>query len=114
MYAPPAVELPNTSAIVGIAAAERRVRSLNILPPGMKISACVGRSAPPDSTRLTDGNRFSTAMSAHLSDLRMVNGLLAPPRTVGSLADTMHSVPFTTPMPATRLAPTLKEVPHAA
>ena len=53
-------------------------------------------------------------MSAQRSDLRMVNGLLAPPLTVGSLADTMHSVPFTTPIPATMLAPTLYEVPQAA
>ena len=45
-------------------------------------------------------------MSAVRIDLRIVNGLLAPPRTVGSFAETMHSVPFTTPIPLTRLAPT--------
>ena len=37
-YAPPAVELPKTSAIVGIPAADSRVRSRKICPPGMKIS----------------------------------------------------------------------------
>jgi hypothetical protein len=49
-YAPPAVELPKTIAIVGMPAADSRVRSRNVRPPGMKISFCVGRSAPPDST----------------------------------------------------------------
>jgi hypothetical protein len=73
----------------------------------MKISDWVGRSAPPDSTRLTDGRRFSRAMSAKRDDLRMVKGLVAPPRTVGSFADTRHSTPLITPMPDTRLAPTV-------
>ena len=39
-------------------AADSRVRSRNIRPPGMKISFWVGRSAPPDSTRLIIGSRF--------------------------------------------------------
>jgi hypothetical protein len=43
-------------------AAESRVRSRNICPPGMKISFCVGRSAPPDSTSDTTGSRFSIAI----------------------------------------------------
>jgi hypothetical protein len=50
-YAPPAVEFPNTIATVGTPYAERRVRSRNDCPPGMKISLWWGRSAPPDSTR---------------------------------------------------------------
>ena len=101
------MEFPNTRAMVGTAAAERWVRSRKPRPPGMKISDCVGRSAPPDSTRLIEGSRFSSAMSARRDDLRMVKGLVAPPRTVGSLADTRHSTPLTTPMPETRLAPTV-------
>ena len=59
MYAPPAVELPNTSAMVGMPAADSRVRSRKIRPPGMKISFWVGRSAPPDSTSEITGSRFS-------------------------------------------------------
>nr|BFE81040.1 hypothetical protein GCM10020093_036410 [Planobispora longispora] len=108
------MELPNTRAIVGIPAADRRVRSRKIRPPGMKISFCVGRSAPPDSTRLTSGSRFSSAMSAARSVLRRVHGLDAPPRTVGSLATITHSTPSTTPMPVTTLAPTGKSLPHPA
>src|SRR5580658_10494178 len=106
-YAPPAVELPKTAATVGRPTAERCVRSRKPRPPGMKISDWVGRSAPPDSTRLMDGSRFSRAISASLLDLRIVYGFVDPPRTVGSLAHTMHSTPLTTPIPATRLAPTV-------
>lgn len=106
MYAPPAVELPKTTAIVGMPAAESRVRSRKMAPPGMKISFCEGRSAPPDSTRLMQGRRLARAMSlarrAFLSD----HGLLAPPRTVGSLAVIRHSTPSTIPMPVTSEAPT--------
>ena len=105
-YAPPAVELPKTSATVGIPAADSWVRSRNSRPPGMKISAWLGRSAPPDSTRLTSGSRFSRAMSWARNALRTVHGLLDPPRTVGSLAVTTHSTPDTTPMPVTSEAPT--------
>jgi hypothetical protein len=38
----------------------------------------------------------------------------APPLTVGSLAETTHSTPLTTPIPVTTLAPTVNSVPHAA
>ena len=40
-------------------AADSRVRSRKTPPPGMKISAWVGRSAPPDSTRLISGSRLA-------------------------------------------------------
>ncbi len=73
----------------------------------MKISFWDGRSAPPDSTRFTVGSRFSRAIWAARNTFFTVHGLLAPPRTVGSLAMTMHSTPSTTPMPVTTLAPTL-------
>ena len=72
----------------------------------MKISFCVGRSAPPDSTSEITGSRFASAISLARSVLRSVHGLLAPPRTVGSLATIRHSTPSTTPMPVTTLAPT--------
>src|SRR3954468_8637009 len=114
MYAPPAVELPNTSAIVGIPSADSRVRSRNIAPPGMKISFCVGRSAPPDSTRLITGSRLARAISSARSALRSVHGLLEPPFTVGSFAVIRHSTPATTPIPVTRLAPTVKLDPQPA
>ena len=105
-YAPPAVELPNTTATVGIPAADSRVRSLNRAPPGMKISFWLGRSAPPDSTRLTTGSRLAKAISLARSAFRIVHGLLAPPRTVGSLAVIRHSTPSITPIPVTSDAPT--------
>ena len=114
MYAPPAVELPNTSAMVGIPAADSRVRSRNIRPPGMKISFWVGRSAPPDSTSDTTGSRFCIAIWLARKIFFNVHGLLVPPLTVGSLATTKHSTPSIAPMPTTVLAPTLKAVPHAA
>ncbi len=114
MYAPPAVELPNTSAIVGIPSADSRVRFRNIAPPGMKISFWVGRSAPPDSTRLITGSRFARAISSARKAFRKVQGLLAPPLTVGSFAVIRHSTPSTTPIPVTRLAPTVKSLPQPA
>ena len=113
-YAPPAVELPNTSATVGMPAAESRVRSRNICPPGMKTSFCVGRSAPPDSTREITGSRFSLAIWLARRIFRSVHGLLVPPFTVGSLATMRHSTPSTTPIPVTTLAPTWKSLPQAA
>ncbi len=106
-YAPPAVELPKTTAIVGMPAADSRVRSRKIAPPGMKISFWDGRSAPPDSTRLISGSRLASAMSLARSAFFSDQGLLAPPRTVGSLAVITHSTPSTTPMPVTREAPTV-------
>ena len=105
------MELPKTSATVGMPRADSSVRSWNIRPPGTNISAWVGRSAPPDSTRLTSGSRLVLAISLARSDLRSVYGLLDPPRTVGSLATITHSTPETTPIPVTRLAPTVNWVP---
>ncbi len=105
-YAPPAVELPNTTATVGMPAADSRVRSRNRAPPGMKISFWLGRSAPPDSTRFTSGRRLCSAISLARRALRSVQGLLAPPRTVGSLAVITHSTPSITPIPVTSAAPT--------
>ena len=100
--------------MVGMPAAESRVRSRNICPPGMKISFCVGRSAPPDSTSEITGSRFWNAIWFARRIFRNVHGLLVPPLTVGSLATSRHSTPSTTPMPVTTLAPTVKSVPHAA
>ncbi|SKV81057.1 Uncharacterised protein [Mycobacteroides abscessus subsp. abscessus] len=71
-YAPPAVELPKTRASVGSPAALCWVKSWNSCPPGTKISACVGRSAPPDSTMLMMGSRFSRAMAMPRNTLRKV------------------------------------------
>ena len=108
------MELPNTSAMVGMPAADSRVRSRKPCPPGMKISFWVGRSAPPDSTSEISGSRFCRAIWLARSIFFNVHGLLVPPLTVGSLATSMHSTPSTTPMPVTTLAPTVKSVPHAA
>ncbi len=114
MYAPPAVELPKTSATVGRRSALARVMLRNEPPPGMKMSFCVGRSAPPDSTRLIVGSPHSAAICAARWPFLSVLGLDEPPFTVGSLATIMHSTPSTTPMPVTSEAPTAKSVPHAA
>ncbi len=105
-YAPPAVELPNTTATVGMPAADSRVRSRNSAPPGMKISFCEGRSAPPDSTRETQGSRLAKAISLARRAFFRVQGFEAPPRTVGSLAVMRHSTPDTIPIPVTSEAPT--------
>ena len=113
-YAPPAVELPNTRAIVGTPSADSVVMSWKPWPPGMKISLWCGRSAPPDSTRLTTGSRFCRAISIARRFLRSVATVLVPPRTVGSLAMITHSVSSITPTPVNSPAPTGKSVPHAA
>ena len=73
----------------------------------MKISFWEGRSAPPDSTRLMQGSRLASAMSLARRAFFSDQGLLAPPRTVGSLAVIRHSTPSTTPMPVTSEAPTV-------
>ena len=108
------MELPNTSATVGCLRADARVRSRNSRPPGMKISFCVDRSAPPDSTSETVGRWFSSAIWDARKIFLTVQGLLAPPFTVGSLAVIRHSTPSTTPMPVTTLAPTVKSLPQPA
>jgi hypothetical protein len=80
----------------------------------MKICDWVGRSAPPDSISCTSGSRLRSAISIARSVFLSPNGLVAPPRTVGSLAVTTHSTPLTTPTPVTPLAPTWKSLPQAA
>ena len=80
----------------------------------MKISFCVGRSAPPDSTREIVGRLFSSAICEARKIFFTVQGLEAPPLTVGSLALIMHSTPSTTPMPVTTDAPTVKSEPQPA
>ncbi len=108
------MELPKTTETVGCLRAEARVRLRKPRPPGMKISFWVGRSAPPDSVRLIDGNQFCSAISEARNVLRNDHGLRAPPFTVGSFATIMHSTPSTTPMPVTTLAPTAKSLPQPA
>ena len=57
------------------------------------------------------GSRLVNAISLARSTFLRIHGLLAPPRTVGSLALAlalaliMASTPDTTPMPVTTLAP---------
>ena len=80
----------------------------------MKISFCVGRSAPPDSTSEIVGRPFSSAIWAARKPFFTVHGLLAPPLTVGSLAVIRHSTPSTTPIPVTSDAPTEKSEPQPA
>jgi hypothetical protein len=80
----------------------------------MKISFCVGRSAPPDSTSEIVGRLFSSAICDARKIFFTVHGLEAPPLTDGSLAVIRHSTPSTTPMPVTTLAPTLKSEPQPA
>ena len=75
-YAPPAVELPKTSAIVGMPIADSSVRSWKIWPAGTNRSDWVGRSAPPDSTRLMTGSRLRRAISSARRFLRSVYGFI--------------------------------------
>ena len=84
------------------------------LPPGMKISFWVGRSAPPDSTSATVGSRFSSAICEARKIFLTVHGFEAPPFTDGSFAVIMHSTPSITPMPVTTDAPTVKSEPQPA
>ncbi len=86
---------PNTTVTVGMPAAESRVRPLKVAPPGTKISAWRGRSAPPDSVRLIRGSRLDAATSWARRPLATVVGLDVPPRTVGSLALITQTVPST-------------------
>ena len=48
---------------VGMPAADSCVKFLKLAPPGTKISACLGRSAPADSVRLISGSRLVRAIS---------------------------------------------------
>ena len=105
---------PNTSVMVGMPAADSRVRLRKVAPPGTKISACLGRSAPPDSVRLMSGSRLTRAISWARSDLATVVGEELPPRTVGSLAEITHSTPPTRPMPVTIPPPSGSSVPQPA
>jgi hypothetical protein len=104
-YAPPAVELPNTSATVGSPAADARVRSRNIRPPGTMISFW---AADPRLRfhQMHAGEPFSAAISAP-------ERLLQGPRVAGAAAHGgvvggHHALdaPRSTPMPVTTLAPT--------
>src|SRR6185369_9370850 len=99
MYAPPAVELPNTRQIDGIRCSLRRVRSRNPRPPGTKIFDWFGRSAPALSIIEIDGSRLCSAISDSRPDFHAVISLIAPPLTVDSLAVITHSTPETLPMP---------------
>src|SRR6478609_1032841 len=105
MYAPPAVELPNTRQIVGMRCSERRVRSRKPRPPGTKIFDWFGRSAPADSIIEIDGRRLCIATSESRPDFHALISLIAPPLTVDSLAVIRHSTPETRPMPPTIDAP---------
>jgi len=110
-YAPPAVEEPNTIVMVGMPAADNWVSRRKLSPPGTKMSACFGRSAPADSVRLTSGSRLARAISMARSPLVTAAGPCAPPFTVGSLAITTHSVPQMAPMPETMPAPSGSSLP---
>jgi hypothetical protein len=94
--------------------ADSSVRSWKILPAGTNRSDWVGRSAPPDSTRVITGSRLSRAISRARRFLRSVYGFIDPPRTVGSCAISTHSTPETTPTAVTMLAPTENSVPQPA
>ena len=72
---------------VGMPAADSWVSRRNWAPPGTKTSAWRGRSAPPDSTRITSGQAVGLGHVHGPQQLAMVVGLVVPPRTVGSLAD---------------------------
>src|SRR5256885_6115013 len=99
MYAPPAVELPNTRQIVGICACERRVRSRNPRPPGTKILDCTGRSAPADSIIEIEGRRLCSAVSLGRPGLPPDISPIAPPLAVDFLSGVKDSTPAHPPVP---------------
>src|ERR1700689_3855862 len=99
MYAPPAVELPNTRQIDGMRACERRVRSRKPRPPATKFFDWFEKPAPADSISEIVGSRFASATSLQRPDFHAVSSLIAPPLTVESFAVITHSTPETRPMP---------------
>src|SRR5439155_18837852 len=105
MYAPPAVELPNTKQIDGIRSRERRVMSRNPRPAGTKLFDLFGRSAPALSISEIVGCRFDSATSLQRADIPAVTSLNAPPFTVESFAVITHSTPETRPTPPMKPAP---------
>jgi len=113
MYAPPAVALPKTSATVGITGGghpgevtEHRAAGDEDVLRGVQVGAA-GLDQP-------DHRQPVSAADVHCPAAACagVHGLLAPPRTVGSVAISMHSTPATTPIPVTTLAPTGNSVPR--
>ena len=100
--------------MVGMFAADIWVSLRKLAPPGTNTSAWLGRSAPPDSVRLTSGSRLRSAMSIARRALCIVIGLCAPPLTVGSFALTRHSTPLTQPMPVTSPTPSSSLEPQPA
>ena len=94
---------------------------LNILPKcslSGKISSCIGKKTPAESTKYIVGKRFSIAISCALKFFLAVIGNQAPALTVASLATIIHCFPLTYPIPATTPAdgqpPTSRYIPSAA
>ena len=80
VYAPPAVLGPNTTVTVGTPAFDACVRCLKPAPPGTKMSAWRGSSAPADSLSVMCGRRLTRAISSARRFLATVVGLADPPR----------------------------------
>ncbi len=71
---------PNTAVMLGIPSFERCVMFLKPAPPGTKMSAWRGSSAPADSLRVIVGNRLASAISSMRALLATELGLAEPPR----------------------------------
>ena len=67
----------------------------------------VGDPAPALSIIEIDGKRFWSMISEMRPPFRTPSSFTAPPLTVASLAETIHSTPETTPIPAMEEAPGL-------
>ena len=80
VYAPPAVLGPKTAVIDGMPSFDRWVMLRNPAPPGTKMSACRGSSAPADSLRVMVGSRLARAISSARALLATLVGLADPPR----------------------------------
>ena len=82
---------PNTSVMVGMPAAESRVRPLKVAPPGhedLGLAGQVGAARLGQVDQRAAG--WSPAISWARRPLATVVGLEVPPRTVGSLALITH------------------------
>ena len=77
-----------------------------------KISSCIGRNTPAESTRYISGSAHSNAMRCARITFFVVAGKNAPAFTVASLATIMHGTPSTLPIPVT--TPAAGIFPHCS
>ena len=103
------------AANCGMPAAEITELLRKILPKSSssgKISSCIGRNTPAESTRYMIGSALSNAIRCARINFLAVCGKNAPAFTVASLAMIMQATPSMLPIPAT--APAAGTLPHCS